>query len=208
MEVSVFSSSHQDTGRKVDFSEVLNNTKVNEHLLYLDVKRILAAQRQGTHKAKERGEITGSTRKLRRQKGSGAARIGSVRSPILRGGGRIFGPRVRDYSIKINSKERAIAKKSAFLSRLQENKIEVIENIELEKPQTKKLNEILSSFAHLNEKIVLVAKHDRNLILSARNLKNVELSLPENLNTLTLLRPSKVVVMENAVEEVQQLLSK
>ncbi len=208
MELTVYNINGEDTGRKVTLSDEVFGIKPNDHLIYLDVKRYLANQRQGTHKAKERNEIAGSTRKLRRQKGTGFARIGDIKSPLLRGGGRVFGPKPRDYSFKLNKKETRLARKSALAYKAQEGNIVVLENIQFEQPKTKQFLAILQKLGLDNSKtLVVLPGLDKVVYLSARNLPKAQVLPAEQVNTYAILNAEKLVICEGAIEKIENTLN-
>ncbi|WP_038030136.1 50S ribosomal protein L4 [Thermonema rossianum] len=208
MELTVYNINGEDTGRKVTLSDEVFGIQPNDHLIYLDVKRYLANQRQGTHKAKERNEIAGSTRKLRRQKGTGFARIGDIKSPLLRGGGRVFGPKPRDYSFKLNKKETRLARKSALTYKAQEGNILVLENIQFEQPKTKQFLAILQKLGLDNSKtLVVLPGLDKVVYLSARNLPKAQVLPAEQVNTYAILNAEKLVICEGAIEKIENTLN-
>jgi len=208
MEVSVVNIKGEDTGRKVNLSDNIFGIEANDHAIYLDVKGFLANQRQGTHKSKERAEITGSTKKLKRQKGTGTARAGSIKSPVLRGGGRVFGPKPRDYGIKVNRKVKDLARKSALTYKAKENGIAIVEDFQLDTIKTKTVVEILGKLDLNNKKVVLVLPgQDKNLYLSARNLKKAKVTVFDSLNTYDVMNADKLVLLEGSVEKVEGLFN-
>lgn len=209
MEVSVYNIQGEDTGRKVTLNDSIYGIEPNEHVVYLSVKQYLADQRQGTHKSKERSEITGSTRKLIRQKGSGGARRGDIKSPLLRGGGRVFGPRPRNYSFKLNKKVKLLARKSALSFKAKENAIMVVEDFNIEVPKTKDFKKIQNNLKIEGKKLLLLLPDvNKNVYLSARNLKGVEIMTASALNTYKVLNANVVVLTENAVKLVDETLNK
>ncbi len=209
MEVSVLNIKGQDTGRKVSLNDAIYAIEPNDHAIYLDVKLILANHRQGTAKSKERSEITGSTRKLIRQKGSGGARRGDIKSPLLRGGGRVFGPKPRDYGFKLNKKVRQLARKSALTYKAQENGIVVVEDFTLEVPKTKAFIEILHNLNISGKKSLFVLPSaDKTVYLSARNLQRVRVMPAALLNTYRVLDNDVMVVAEGAIEVIESNLTK
>jgi large subunit ribosomal protein L4 len=208
MELAVYNINGEDTGRKVTLSDEVFGITPNDHLIYLDVKRYLANQRQGTHKTKERSEISGSTRKLRRQKGTGFARIGDIKSPLLRGGGRIFGPKPRDYSFKLNKKETRLARKSALAYKAKENNIVVLENFSFEQPKTKQFLAILQKLGLDSTKTLFVLPGlDKIVYLSARNLPKAQVLPAEQINTYAILNAEKLVICEGAIEKIENTLN-
>lgn len=204
MEVAVFNIKGEDTGRKVVLNDEVfgrDLTKGNaEHTLYLDVKQYLANQRQGTHKSKERSEISGSTRKLGRQKGGGGARRGDINSPLLRGGATVFGPRPRDYRSKLNKKQKALARRIALTSRLADQKIIVVENFTFEAPKTKSYISLAKNFKLEDKKVLLVfADQDKNVLLSVRNVPNALMAQAKDLNAFTVLNTDAIILTEDSV---------
>ncbi len=209
MEVSVYNIKGEDTGRKASLSDAIYAIEPNDHAIYLDVKLILANHRQGTAKAKERSEITGSTRKLIRQKGSGGARRGDIKSPVLRGGGRVFGPKPRDYSFKLNKKVRLLARKSALTYKARENELMVVEDFSLDEPKTKAFVEILNNLKVADKKSLFVlAGTDKAVYLSARNLQRTCVMPASNLNTYRVLDNDVMVVTEGALGVIEGNLIK
>lgn len=207
MELEVINIKGEKTGRKVQLADDIFAVEPNDHVLYLDVKRYQINQRQGTHKAKERNELKGSTKKLRKQKGGGGARIGDIKSPLLRGGGRIFGPRPRNYDIKLNQKEKVIARKTALTYKSKENKIVIVENFDLEAPKTKDYVTILNAL-NLNDKkslLILQNKQD-NIIRSARNIEGANVILSSDINSYNILYNDTVVFTEDAVKSINDTL--
>lgn len=201
MKVKVLGINGKETGREIELPASFFGIEPNDHAIYLDVKQYLANQRQGTHKAKERAEIAGSTKKLRKQKGSGAARIGSIKSPVLRGGGRVFGPRAdRNYSFKLNKKVKSLARKSALSHRANANEIVIMEDLKLDAPKTK---DFVNVFANIdaNKKTVFVLNEiDANLYLSSRNVQNIKVTEVNKLNTYDILNCRKLVFAESSLE--------
>ena len=204
MELAVYNIKGEDTGRKVTLNDaVFAIDNVNEHVVYLDVKQFLANQRQGTHKSKERSEVSGSTRKLGRQKGGGGARRGDINSPVLVGGGRVFGPRPRNYSFKINKKMKDLARKSALTSKAAEGQIIVVEDFTFEAPKTKEFVKFANNLKIADKKSLLVlAGQNKNVYLSARNIQNVNIMTASQLNTYSILNNKVIVMAESAVEVV------
>ena len=204
MELAVYNIKGEDTGKKVTLNDaVFAIENVNEHVVYLDVKQFLANQRQGTHKSKERSEVSGSTRKLGRQKGGGGARRGDINSPVLVGGGRVFGPRPRNYSFKINKKMKDLARKSALTSKAAEGQIIVVEDFTFEAPKTKEFVKFANNLKIADKKSLLVlAGQNKNVYLSARNIQNVNIMTASQLNTYSILNNKVIVMTESAVEAV------
>ena len=208
MELAVLDKAGKDTGRKVSLSEDIFGVEPNEHTVYLDVKQYLANQRQGTHKSKERNEIVGSTKKLKKQKGSGAARYGDVKSPIFRGGGRIFGPKPRFYGFKLNKKVKGVAKKSVLSSSVKENKVIVLEDLKFETPKTKEFISLLNGLDLLGKRVTLVTtENERNIYLSSRNIQKVKVVATSEVNTYDLINCNKLILSESSVKEIENILS-
>ena len=209
MEVSVLNINGQETGRKVTLNESIFGIEPNDHVLYLDVKQYLANQRQGTHKSKERSEISGSTRKLGRQKGGGGARHGDINSPLLRGGGRVFGPTPRDYGFKLNKKVKALARKSALTYKAQENAILVVEDFDFEAPRTKEIVNIAKNLKVDGKKLLFVLPEaNKNVYLSARNLQRSEVMLASAINAYKILNADVMVITENSLKTIDGILNK
>ena len=209
MEVSVLNINGQETGRKVALNDAIFGIEPNDHVLYLDVKQFLANQRQGTAKAKERSEVSGSTRKLGRQKGGGGARRGDINSPVLVGGGRVFGPKPRDYRFKLNKKVKVLARKSALSYKMQENAIIVVEDFNFEAPKTKEFVNITKNLKVEGKKTLLVLPEvNKNVYLSARNLQRAEVILASNVNSYKVLNADVVVITEKSLETIDQILTK
>ncbi|MFK7904296.1 MAG: 50S ribosomal protein L4 [Chitinophagales bacterium] len=201
MKVEVLNIAGQPTGREVELSEEVFGIEPNDHVLYLAVKQYLAKQRQGTHKAKERGEITGSTRKIKRQKGTGTARAGSIKNPLFKGGGRIFGPRPREYNQKINKKVKALARKSALSYKAKENKILVIEDINFDTPKTKAYLKMLQDLSSSEQKSLLVlSEPNKNVYLSSRNIPKATVLTVEGLNTYKIMNAQTLIISESAAK--------
>ena len=209
MEVNVLNIKGEDTGRKVTLNESIFGIEPNDHVLYLDVKQYLANQRQGTHKAKERSEHAGSTRKLGRQKGGGGARHGDINSPLLRGGGRVFGPRPRDYRFKLNKKVKVLARKSALSYKAQENAIIVVEDFNFEAPKTKDFIKVAKNLKVEGKKLLMVLPEaNKNVYLSARNLQRSEIALAAQLNSYKVLNADVMVITENSLKAIEAVLNK
>jgi large subunit ribosomal protein L4 len=209
MEINVLDIKGQETGRKVTLNESIFGIEPNDHVIYLDVKRYLADQRQGTAKAKERSEHKGSTRKLGRQKGGGGARHGDINSPLLRGGGRVFGPRPRDYRFKLNKKVTALARKSALAYKAKENAIIVVEDFTFEAPKTKEFLSIAKNLNVEGKKILMVLpESNKNVYLSARNLQKAECIIASNVNTYKVLNADVMVITENSLKAIDSVLNK
>ncbi len=209
MKVAVLDIKGKDTGRKADLSDAVYKIEPNDHAIYLDVKQYLAHQRQGTHKAKERAEIVGSTRKIKKQKGTGTARAGSIKSPIFRGGGRIFGPQPRDYGQKVNKNVKRLARKSALSIKQQEKAIVVVEDFQFEQPKTKDFIDILKSLGIENKKSLFVlGDTNNNVYLSSRNLEGSEVVTNTELSTYKILNANNIVLLEGALEGIESNLNK
>ncbi|MBT3571528.1 MAG: 50S ribosomal protein L4 [Flavobacteriales bacterium] len=205
MKLAVHNITGKETSKKVDLSNDVFGVEPNDHAIYLDVKQYLAAKRSGTHKAKERSDVKGSRRKLRKQKGSGAARVGDVKNPLFRGGGRVFGPRPRSYDFKVNKKVKRLARKSALSYMAKDKNIIVLEDFSFDTPKTKSYTDILSNFDLLDNKTVLVlAESNKNIFLSSRNLKKVKVVLASELNTYTVMNANKLMVMESSINEIEK----
>ena len=208
MELAVLNAQGQETGRKVVLSDAVFGVEPNDHAIYLDVKQYLADQRQGTHKAKQRNEVAGSTRKLKRQKGTGGARCGSIKSPLFPGGGRIFGPVPRDYSFKLNKKLKRLARRSALTYKAQANAITVVENLALEAPKTKAVVALASALKVADKKVLVVLPETNvNLQLSCRNLPYVKTILASSLNTYEVMNASAIVMVEGAENVLNVMLA-
>jgi large subunit ribosomal protein L4 len=209
MEVSVLNIKGEDTGKKVELNDAIFGIEPNDHVIYLAVKQYLAAQRQGTHKSKERSEITGSTRKLIRQKGGGGARRGDIKSPVLRGGGRVFGPKPRDYWFKLNKKVKNLARKSALSYKAQQNAIIVVEDFNFEAPKTKDFIKMQNNLKIDGKKLLLLLpENNKNVYLSSRNIQRVEVMTASALNTYKVMNANVVVVTENALKLVDETFNK
>ncbi len=209
MELAVYNINGNKTEKTVKLKKEIFGIKPNENAIYLDAKNILANSRQGTHKTKGRSEVKGSTRKLRRQKGTGFARVGDIKSPILRGGGITFGPKPRDYGFKLNKKVKRLARKSALSHKMKNNNMTIIEDFSLEAPKTKDYMEILRNFKFETKKSLLVlSEGNENIILSARNISNSKVKLVSQLNTYDILNTQQVIFAESAIKEIENLLMK
>ena len=208
MELAVLNSQGQETGRKVVLSDAVFGVEANDHAIYLDVKQYLADQRQGTHKAKQRNEVAGSTRKLKRQKGTGGARCGSIKSPLFPGGGRIFGPVPRDYSFKLNKKLKRLARRSALTYKAQAGAISVIENLQMEAPKTKQVVALAEALKVANKKVLLVLPEGNvNLQLSCRNIPSIKPVLAANINTYEVMNANVLVMVEGAENVLNVMLA-
>ena len=209
MKVSVLDITGKDTGRKVELSKDVFGIEPNDHAVYLDVKQYLANQRQGTHKAKERAEITGSTRKIKKQKGTGTARAGSIKSGVFRGGGRMFGPRPRDYSFKLNKNLKRLARKSALSIQANDKNLVVVEDFDFETPRTKNFLDVLKALdLEAKKSLFVLGSENTNVYLSSRNLKKSKVVKASEINTYGVLNANKVVVTESSLEGINTNLSK
>jgi len=209
MKVAVLNTQGKETGRSVELSDAIFGIEPNNHAIYLDVKQYLANKRQGTHKAKERADISGSTRKIKKQKGTGTARAGSIKSPIFRGGGRAFGPRPRKYTQKLNKSLKRLARKSALSVKAKELNILVLEDFSFDLPKTKNFIEVLKALDIENKKSMFVlGESNNNVYLSSRNLKNTNIVSTSKLNTYNVLNTNKLVFVESVLEEIESNLSK
>ena len=203
MEVNVYNIKGEDTGRKVALNESIFGIEPNDHAIYLAVKQYMANQRQGTHKSKERSEVSGSTRKLGRQKGGGGARRGDINSPVLVGGGRVFGPKPRDYWFKLNKKVKSLARKSALSYKAKENAIVVVEDFNFEAPKTKDFVEMTKNLKVADKKLLLVLPEaNKNVYLSARNIKRANVIIASSLNTYKVLEADTLVITENSLKSI------
>ena len=207
MELRVYNIKGEDTGRKVQLNDNIYAIEPNEHVMYLAVRQYLADQRQGTHKSKERSELSGSTRKLFRQKGTGGARRGDINSPLLRGGARVFGPKPRDYSFKLNKKVKVLARKSALSSKITDDAIMVVEDFNFEAPKTKQMVQILDAFkVNGGRNMFVFAEPNKNVVLSARNIQRTEVMLARNLNAYDILKAKKIFLTESAIKPIDEIL--
>jgi large subunit ribosomal protein L4 len=209
MEVKVLDINGKETGRKVNLDDTVFAIEPNKHAVYLDVKQYLANQRQGTHKAKERAEVAGSTRKIKKQKGTGTARAGSKKSPLFKGGGTVFGPRPRSYSFKLNKNLKRLARKSAFSLKALESNILVVEDFTFDTPNTKKFIKVLSSLGLENKKsLFILGDTNKNVYLSSRNLKTTSVVTSSELSTYAILNAKSLVLLEGSIEAIEANLSK
>ncbi|WP_010521639.1 50S ribosomal protein L4 [Aquimarina agarivorans] len=209
MKVAVLDINGKETGREANLSDAVFAIEPNDHAVYLDVKQYLANQRQGTHKAKERAEITGSTRKIKKQKGTGTARAGSIKSGVFKGGGRIFGPRPRNYSFKLNKGVKRLARKSALSLKVQESSLTVLEDFNFEEIKTKNFVNVLKSLGlDAKKSLFVLGAANENVYLSSRNLKNTEVVLASELSTYKILHANNVVLLEGSLEGIETNLSK
>jgi len=209
MELEVLNIEGKKSSKKVKLSKEIFAVEPNDHAIYLDVKQYLANQRQGTSKTKGRSEVKGSTRKLRKQKGTGGARVGDIKNPLFRGGGRIFGPEPRDYHFKLNKKAKVTARRSALTYKVKDNNLMVVEDFTFEAPKTQKYLSILNTLkVNDGSSLVVVSQKDSNLVLSSRNLQNSKVVLAKDLCTYDILKYKKVVVSESSLAEIEKTLNK
>lgn len=209
MDLSVVKYSGENTGRKVALSDSVFGIEPNDHAIYLDVKSILANQRQGTHKSKQRAEITGSSKKLKKQKGTGGARAGNIKNPQFKGGGRIFGPTPRDYSFKLNKKVKDLARKSALTYKAKDNSIAIIEDFKFEKPQTKQYLAFMKAVSLKDKKTLLVIPEaNQNIALSGRNITNTKIITAAQINTYDVLNADTLVLVESSISKIDNILNK
>jgi large subunit ribosomal protein L4 len=209
MEIKVLNISGKETGAKVQLSEEIFGIEPNDHAIYLDVKQFLANQRQGTHKSKQRNEIAGSTRKLYKQKGTGGARAGSIKSPLFNGGGRVFGPQPRDYSFKLNKKLKALARKSALAYKAKDNSVVVLEDFSFDTAKTKNFVSLLNALNFSTEKtLVVLASPSDNIYLSSRNIQKTKVITADQLNTYDVLNAGKLVFTTGSVKTLEEALAK
>ena len=207
MELEVLKITGESTGRKVQLNENIYGIEPNDHCIYLDTKQYLANQRQGTHKAKTRSEISGSTRKLFRQKGTGGARRGDINSPVLRGGGRVFGPQPRDYSFKLNKKVKQLARRSALTYKMQGNEIVILEDFTFDTIKTKQMIDVLNNLkVNGGKNLFVIPETNMNIVLSARNIQRTEIELARNLNTYDILNAKKLFITESSLAVIDEIL--
>ena len=207
MELEVLRVTGESTGRKVQLNENIFGIEPNDHCIYLDVNLIRANQRQGTHKAKTRSEIAGSTRKLIRQKGTGGARRGDINSPVLRGGGRVFGPQPRDYGFKLNKKVRLLARKSALTYKMRDAEIAILEDFTFDSIKTKKMVEVLNNLkVNGGKNLFVFPAVDTNVVMSARNIQRTQVTLARNLNTYDILNAKKIFILESSLPQIEEIL--
>lgn len=207
MELEVLRVTGESTGRKVQLNENIFGIEPNDHCIYLDVNLIRANQRQGTHKAKTRSEIAGSTRKLIRQKGTGGARRGDINSPVLRGGGRVFGPQPRDYGFKLNKKVRLLARKSALTYKMRDAEIAILEDFTFDSIKTKKMVEVLTNLkVNGGKNLFVFPTVDTNVVMSARNIQRTQVTLARNLNTYDILNAKKIFILESSLPQIEEIL--
>jgi len=209
MEVAVLKYSGEKTSKKVSLSDDVFGIEPNDHAIYLDVKSFLANQRQGTHKAKQRNEISGSSKKLKKQKGTGGARAGNIKNPQFKGGGRVFGPVPRDYSFKLNKKVKDLARKSALSYKAKDNSIAILEDFSFETAKTKQYTSMLSALSLGDKKTLLVLPElNKNVVLSGRNIKNAKVTTVDQINTYDVMNADNVIFVESSVSKVENLLNK
>jgi large subunit ribosomal protein L4 len=209
MEVAVLKYSGEKTKKKVSLSEEVFGIEPNDHAIYLDVKSYLANQRQGTHKAKERNEISGSSRKLKKQKGTGGARAGNIKNPLFKGGGRVFGPQPRDYSFKLNKKVKDLARKSALSYKAKDNAIAVLEDFAFEAPKTKQYTAMLSALSLVDKKTLFVLPEaNKNIVFSGRNIPNTKITTAEQISTYDVMNADNLIFIESSVSKIESLLNK
>ena len=208
MKIAVLNSKGKETGREVTLPKEIFSIEPNEHALYLDVKQYLANQRQGTHKAKERADITGSTRKIKKQKGTGTARAGSIKNPLFRGGGTIFGPRVRSYSQKLNKNVKKLARKSALSMKMKEKAISVVEDFDFDTPKTKSFTDVVNALGLSDKKALFVlGSVNKNIYLSSRNLKRSSVVTNSEISTYNIMNAQHLVLLESSLEQIESNLS-
>ena len=207
MELEVLKVTGESTGRKVQLNENIYGIEPNDHCIYLDVNLIRANQRQGTHKSKTRSEIAGSTRKLIRQKGTGGARRGDINSPVLRGGGRVFGPQPRDYGFKLNKKVRLLARRSALSYKMRDAEIAILEDFTFDSIKTKKMVEVLNNLkVNGGKNLFVFPATDTNVVMSARNIQRTQVTLARNLNTYDILNAKKIFILESSLPQIEEIL--
>ena len=209
MEVAVLKSSGEQTSKKVSLSDAIFGIEPNDHAIYLDVKSYLANQRQGTHKSKQRNEISGSSKKLKKQKGTGGARAGNIKNPQFKGGGRIFGPQPRDYSFKLNKKVKDLARKSALTYKAKDNSIAILEDFSFDAPKTKNYLALLKALSATDKKTLLVlSEANKNVVLSGRNVQHAKITTAEQINTYDVMNADRVIFVESSISKVETLLNK
>ena len=205
MKLSVYNTEGKETSKTISLSKDIFGIEPNDHAIYLDVKNYLAAQRQGTHKSKERSDVTGSRRKIRKQKGSGAARVGDIKNPLFRGGGRVFGPRPRSYDFKLNKKVKVLARKSALSQIAKDKKMIILEDFSMDTPSTKDFAKILSNLDQTNNKTLLIlTDSNKNILLSSRNLKKTKVVNVSSVNTYDLMNAHKLMFVESSIKEIEK----
>ena len=208
MELEVYNISGQKTAKKAMLDDSIFGIEPNDHAIYLDIKQYMANRRQGTHATKEKGEITGSTRKLKKQKGTGTARFGSIKSPLFRGGGRVFGPQPREYGFKLNKKLKRLARKSALTYKAKESGIIILEDFTFDAPKTKNFVSLLKSFELQNKKVLMVlAQNDKNVYLASRNIQKTKIVDAASINTYDILNANNVIIAESSLKEIEKIHS-
>jgi large subunit ribosomal protein L4 len=209
MDIAVVKYSGENTGRKVNLSSEIFGIEPNDHAIWLDVKSYLANQRQGTHKAKQRNEISGSSKKLKKQKGTGGARAGNIKNPQFKGGGRVFGPQPRDYSFKLNKKVKDLARKSALTYKAKDNSIAIIEDFNFDAPKTKQYQNLLKSLSLNDKKTLLVlSENNKNVVLSGRNVVNTKVITADQLNTYDVMNAEQLILVEGSISKIGNILNK
>ena len=208
MELVIYKSNGEKSTRKVKLDKAIFEIEPNDHAIWLDTRQIMANRRQGTHSSKERNAIKGSRRKLRRQKGSGAARVGDIKNPIFRGGGRVFGPHPRDYGFKLNKKVKKLARRSALTYKIKDKEVLIVEDFSFNEPKTKNFIELLGHFDLTDQRTLLVLPEtDENILLSARNIQNAKVINANNLNTYDILHANKLLIAESSIKEIEKILA-
>ena len=208
MELAVYNKSGKATSKKISLSKEIYAIEPNDHAIYMDVKLYLANQRQGTHKAKERAEITGSTRKIKKQKGTGTARAGSIKNPLFKGGGRVFGPRPRNYSFSLNKKLRKLARKSALTYKANDKEITILEDLKFDQPKTKDFLSLMENLKMTDSKtLFVISDNDKNVYLSARNIQAARIMPANQLTTYDILKAQRLVIAEGAIEKIENLFN-
>ena len=206
MKINIVDTNGKENGKSIELPDSLFGIEPNEHVMYLAVKQYLANQRQGTHSSRDRGEVRGSTRKIKRQKGTGTARAGSIKSPVFRGGGRMFGPKPRNYGLKLNKKVKSLARASALSAKAKAGAIIVVEDFSFDKPKTKEYSNVLNNLGVLNKKVLhLVSENDKTLLLSNRNIPKAKMKEVRELNTYEILNSDKLVFFESAIEKIKEI---
>jgi len=207
MELVIKNISGKDTKKKASLDETVFAIEPNDHAIYLDVKQHLANKRQGTHKSKERGEVKGSTRKIKKQKETGTARAGNIRNPLFKGGGRVFGPRPRDYEFKLNIKQKRLARKSALSYKIKEGVVSIVEDFTFDAPKTKQYTDFLTNFDSLNKKsLLIIPESNKNVYLSSRNLQGVKVVMASEINTYDLMNAKSVIISEGSISKIEGIL--
>jgi large subunit ribosomal protein L4 len=208
MELVVYKSNGEESSRKITLNKAIFEVEPNDHAIWLDTRQIMANRRQGTHSSKERNAIAGSTRKLKRQKGTGTARVGSIKNPLFRGGGRVFGPQPKDHGFKLNKKVKKLARRSALSYKAKDNELLILEDFRFDGPKTKKYLELLGHFDLADKKTLLVIPEtDENIVLSARNLQKAKVINASNLNTYDILNANKLLIAESSMKEIEKILA-